>query len=197
MVRDVYDFFLEDVITRYYEEIKQIDDDQFGGKVLKFDSKRTFFIYHFYEAFRKDIRKMYMTRESKPIDRHKIAANVMISILKAKVIRVNRLIPNLPIELLLANEYVAFYTAINLVEVYNRDVGLVDYTLKFPDTYIENEGDTSYIENICKALYYTKHYKVSDILAYANILFMLEMQTDIKLGIDINEKIELFRGQEN
>lgn len=196
MVRNVFDFLFKDVIEKYYQEIKCIDDEKFNGKALRLNTKKIFLIYHFYESFRKDIRKMYMVKESKPMDRHKIAANLMISILKAKIIRVNRLIPDLPLELLLANEYIAFYVSVNIVEMYNRNAGLSDYSIVLPATYIENEGKTSYIENICKALYYTKHYKVSDILAYANVLFMLEMQTDIKLGIDMEEKKRLFNGQE-
>lgn len=130
--------------------------------------------------------KQYMSGDMKPMDRHKIAANFMCSILKARVIRVNRLIPNLPIELLMANEYLAFYVAVSIVENYKRDLtGNEDYILDlFPETYIENEGFDSYIQNTCKALFYIKRYEIKDIFAYANLLFWLEKYTDVKIGIE-------------
>lgn len=131
------------------------------------------------------MRKLYMTVESKPMDRHKIASTMLFSILKARVIRVNRLVPDLPLELLLANEYIAFYCAVNIIEIYKRDLDFKDHTILFPDTYIEDEGKTSYLENTCKALYYTRSYKMCNILLFANTLFVLERFTDEALGIEM------------
>lgn len=183
MTKNDFDFFSENLIYKFYEELKKIDSEKFGDKAIKFDQKKISLVYMYYESFRKDMRKMYMTVESKPMDRHKIASAMMFSILKARVVKVNRLVSDLPLELLLANEYIAFYCAVNIIEIYKRDVGLGNYSIVFPDTYIEDEGETSYLENTCKALYYTKSYKISNILLFANTLFMLERFTDEVLGI--------------
>lgn len=169
------------VIIKYYQELKKVDDKDFGGKVLDFKEWRINLFYYYYESFRKDIRKRYMSTESSPMDRHKIAANILCSLLKAKVINVNRLIPNLPIELLLANEYLSFYCALNIIELYKMDSIHKEYSLILPETYIEGEGKTSYIENVCKALYYLKKINLNDIFSYANILFWLEKYTDTLL----------------
>lgn len=189
MTKYVFDFFANDVIYKFYEELKKIDSGKFGNKAIKFERKRLSLVYLYYESFRKNMRKMYMTVESKPMDRHKIASAMMFSILKARLVKVNRLVPDLPLELLLANEYIAFYCAVNIIEIYRRDMGAEEYSVLFPDTYIENEGEMSYLENTCKALYYTKSYKMSNILLFANALFMLERFTDEALGIkEINKK---------
>lgn len=124
-----------------------------------------------------------MSEESNPIDRHKKAACLLCSILKAKPIKINRRIPNLDLQLLLANEFVAFYSAINIIELYKRDYGFDEYSIIYPDTYIKDQEDGLYINNVCKALYYTKHFGIDDIFSYANILFLLEKYTDEKLNI--------------
>lgn len=173
--------YYDTVIKKYYEELKLIDTEQFGGKVLSFREWRLNLFYYFYECFRKRIRKLYMSEESSPMDRHKIAANVLCSLLKAKIIKVNRLIPNLPIELLLANEYLSFYCALNIIELYKIDKIQKEYYLILPETYIEGEGATSYVENVCKALYYSKKISLNDVFSFANILFLLEKYTDTLL----------------
>ena len=179
MRKSDFDVF-SDIIYQYYKELEHIDKRDFNGKVLKFRSQRLFLVYYYYESLRKDIRKLYMSDEAKPMDRHKIAASVMCAILKGKVVKVQRLIPNLPMHLLMANEYIAFYCALNLVEMYVRDaVDNKEYSLVMPQTLIEEENPkTSYIENICKVLYYTKNIRVCDVLSYANILFLLEKYTN-------------------
>lgn len=169
------------VITKYYDELKKIDNESFNGKALSFRAWRINLFYYYYESFRKDIRKLYMSKESSPMDRHKIAANILCSLLKAKLIKVNRLVPDLPIELLLANEYLSFYCALNIIELYKTDTIQKEYSLILPETYIEGEGKTSYIENVCKALYYSKRINLNDVFSFSNILFLLEKYTDTLL----------------
>ena len=170
---------MNNVIKEFYGEIKKIDEEKYSGKVLDFRESKLYCIFNYYESFRKDMRRLYMAEESKPMDRHKIAANMMIAILKARPIKINLMIPNLPLELLLANEYLSFCCALDIVEIYRRDAGNEKFSLILPGTYIEEEDDrTSYIQNICKALYYIHKPSLSDTLAYANILFMIEKYTD-------------------
>ncbi len=186
MTRSDFDFYMDNVVLELYKEIKHIDDEKFSGNSIKISRRRIPLIYYYYESFRKDMRKLYMMEDSRPMDRHKIASNMMFSIIKAKIVKIKRTISNLPIEILLANEYLGFYCALNILEMYkNQDENykLENYSLIFPDTYIKEESNMSYVENTCKALYYTKHYTISDILAYANILFFLEKYTDTISGL--------------
>ena len=167
-----------EIIEKYYDDLKVIDNNLFNGKALSLKRNRLIFVYLFYEKARKKIRKLYMSEQSKPMDRHKIASNLMCAILKSKIVKVNWLVPNLSLNIMLANEYIAFYTAINIVELYKRESGNLDYQIIFPETYIKDEGENSYIENICKALYYTEHFDLGEILSYANIMFLLEKNTE-------------------
>lgn len=198
MTYNDFDFFYNQIIQKFYEELQVIDKKSFGGKAIKLNSKRKKLIYHYYEDFRKDIRSMYMREEKKPMDRHKIASNMMCSILKSGIILVNRKIPKLPIELLLANEYVAFYSAINILELYKQDkINDNSYSIILPDTYINANNENAYVENVCKALYYTKNFHISEIFAYANVLFMLEKYTDTKLKLNDNNLQKSIKEQEN
>lgn len=179
MTYNDYSKFYVEIVSNFYNELKVIDKKYYGGRVLNISKFRVRLAYFFYESNRKDIRKLYMVQESKPMDRHKIAANIMCSLLKAKIIKVNRLVPNLPLELLLANEYVSFYCALNIIELYKRDLGYNNYSLILPHTYIDEEPkERSYVENVCKALYYTKHFGIGEVFSYANILFLLEKYSD-------------------
>ena len=81
----------------------------------------------------------------------------------------------------MANEYLAVYIAINIVEQYKRDELGKDseYKLIFPITYHEeNEKTCVYLNNLCKGLYYIKP-KHIDIFAYSTIFFFMEKYTDI------------------
>lgn len=175
------------IIQKYYSDLKTIDEKYYSGKSLNLKSFKLFFVYFFYEFERKKIRRLYMSQENKPMDRHKISSNIMCAILKAKIIRINRLVPNLPNKIIMANEYVALFTAINILELYKIESGIHDYEIIFPETYIPDEGKDSYIENFCKALYYTKHFDVGEIFSYANIFFLLEKHTEKELQLKEQE----------
>lgn len=173
-----------DIIKKYYDELDEINKKEFGGKALRFRNGRMWLAYYFYESYRKTVRKLYMGQEENPMDRHKIASIMMISLLKARPIKVNRRIGRLSLPLLLANEFLAFYCGLNVVELYKSDQLGTEYSLILPPTYIEGEGDTSYIENVCKALFYSRRFSVNDVFSYANIYFLLEKYTNTKTGLD-------------
>ena len=166
------------VIKKYWDELNKINKKEFNGKALQIRNGRLKLVYYFYESYRKTVRRLYMEQESNPMDRHKIASIMMISLLKARPIKVNRRIGGLPLPLLLANEFLAFYCGLNVVELYKSEHLKTEYLLILPSTYIEGEGETSYIENTCKALYYSKRFSINDVFSYANIYFFLEKYTD-------------------
>lgn len=172
--------FYENIVYPYYEELKQLDSEYKSLSIQKWKMR---FVYYKYESNRKNIRKLYMANESDPMDRHKIAANMMCSLLNIKPFKVNRIKANLSLPVLLANEYIALYCALNIVELYKSDKLGYDYKLIIPETFIKGEGKLSFVENTCKALYYSKHFRLNDIFSYANILFLLEKYTDTVLGI--------------
>lgn len=123
------------------------------------------------------------------LDRHKVASCMVYAILKSNPIKVNMWLPNLPEKIILANEYPAFYTALNIIEMYkldefhDKDIHN-GYQIIVPKTYHENENSKNTCEsNLCKAWYYIKIDDMGkfDALGYANVFFLLEKYTDMYL----------------
>lgn len=149
-------------------------------------------IYKNYQSKRDYIRSNYMSKKADvSLDRHKVASCMIYAILKTKPLKINRFIPNLPEKILLSNEYLAFFVALNIIEMYRIDKmkdegnsGL--YQIVVPKTYHENsEPENTYESNFCKSLYYLSMENIEkfDVFAYADILFLLEKYTDIFLEL--------------
>ena len=185
MQREKFESFYTDVLSKHIEELMEIDKKS-GLNCLKRVSGTERKIYNNYENKRKQIRRFFMNLECKPMDRHKIGAVMMYAVLKASPIRVDKSIPNIPDELLMANEYLAFYAALSIIDSYRRDefgIDTVECDLILPATSTDAKDDdagATYINNTCKALYYIDDAENFDIFAYANILFLLEKYTNIK-----------------
>lgn len=187
----------EEVILKYAEDLIKLQEKD-NIKCLTYNHKRKKKIYDFYESKRLYIRRYFMDHEDMPMDRHKIGAVMMYAILRSNLFKVNRLIPNLPNKLLMANEYLSFYVALSIIESYMSDDAKekpkdnVDVKLILPDTYHESNSRKSegevYIDNVCKALYYVKNKKYLDIFAYADILFLLEKHHDLSLILNQLQK---------
>lgn len=181
MKTDKFYRFCDSVIKNYITEI--LEEDK-AINCLTYNEHRLNNVYVYYEKKRVELRRKYMNDSSKPLDRHKVASCMMYAILKARVFRVNRLVKNIPEKLLLSNEYLAFYVAINIVEMFKRaekdDVFGEKYVLYFPKAYhihAEYEEGT-FVYNTCKSLFFIKKIKYLDVFAYATILFLLEKYTD-------------------
>lgn len=183
--------FCNSVIEQYIAEIVTEDKDV---KCLTLNKRRIKNIYVHYEKKRIEVRKKYMQDFRKPVDRHKIAACMMYAILKSKVFKVNRLVSNIPEKLLLSNEYLAFYVAVNIVEMFKRAEDEYefheDYVLFFPPAYHVNTAyeEGTFVYNTCKSLSFIKNIKYFDVTAYSTILFQLEKYTDTILENDKKQK---------
>lgn len=184
-----YNAFYINVIKKYIVELVEFDSTYHALTENKDAYKK---IYYFYEKKRIDIRTNYMLDSSKPIDRHKTAATMMYAILRAKVFEINYRISDLPEPLRIANEYLAFYVALNIVELYKRRDDLINsgikdskYQLIIPDTKYEGvtnrytkQSGASFISSMCLTLASIKNIKYFDIFSYSTILFLLENNTD-------------------
>lgn len=173
--------FCDNVIKKYCDEILKEDE---GTHCLKFSEKKLNNIYVYYEQKRVEVKKYYMQDANKILDRHKIASCMLYAILKSRVFKINRLIPNIPTRLLLANEYLAFYVAINIVEMFKRTEKeypfYENYLLIFPKTYHIHPDfkENTFLFNTCSGLSSIKNLKYFDIIAYSTILFQIEKYTD-------------------
>lgn len=189
MKREDYNSFFEEVIVGIITDIEQLSEQLMGDKnVLKRKKEKKYKeqIYKFYQKKRDYIRSNYMTKEYyAALDRHKVASCMLFAILKAKPFQIDRT-KKLDERLLLANEYLAFYAALNIIENYRISVNGMNETdcqILLPETYQEKAGSTDYLSNICRNLYFLSIYNIEkyDVLAYSNILYMLEKYTDISI----------------
>lgn len=150
-------------------------------------------IYRNYQNRRDYIKHNYMNKKAEvALDRHKVASCMVYAILKVNPIKVNMWIPQLPLEIVMANEYLAFYVALNIVEMYefdriksekakdDNDENIPNIIV--PRTYYESTNpENTYESNLCKAWYYIKidNIKKYDVLGYANVFFLLQKYTEI------------------
>ncbi len=186
---EIHDFYAiyDKIIKSYIEEILERDK---SVNCLKLIKRRIQKIYVYYEQKRIEVRKQYMRNSNSPLDRHKIASCLAFAILKSRVFKVNRLKSNIPEELLLANEYLAFYVAINIVEMFKRFESDYkfnnNYILIFPKTFHEDSDheENTFVYNTCKGFSFIKNLNYFDIIAYSTILFQLERYTDTILEND-------------
>lgn len=173
MEKEVFNHYRNNIVNEYVSDLQKLDT--MGA--LVYHKARAKKIYKYYEKKRLEIRRFFMCEETKPMDRHKIGASIMYATLKSKVFSVNRMIPSLPEQILMANEYLAVYLALGIIESYKRDeLKKDDWLIKIPEAY--HGGEDAYIKLLCKALYCIPSINHFDIFAYSNILFLLEKYTD-------------------
>lgn len=175
-----YDDFCEKVICFYIHEILEYAKQENCQECIKFNVHSKKKIYVNYQRKRDEIKNNYMEPPAKALDRHKVASCMLYAVLKSRVFRINKIKKKLPYYILMANEYLAVYVAINIIEQYKRDELGKDseYKIVFPETYHENKEEVCpYLSNLCKGLYYLNP-KHIDIFAYSTIFFFMERYTD-------------------
>ncbi len=183
MTKKCFQDLCSTIIVPYIKDLLEVDKKS-GCICLKFVEKRLNKIYKIYEKKRQIVRRYFMNLETDPMDRHKIGSVLIYSILKSHVIKVTKLTKQrLPHVLLMANEYLAVYVALSVIESYRIDdsddsdeVDPIGCCLDIPLTFHDKDPN-AYIDNLCTALYYLKNNKEFDIFSYANILFLLEAYT--------------------
>lgn len=196
MIKYDFDDFFNIVVKQCIDTILenvQKDECSYIGDKCKYG------LYRNYQEKRDFVKNKYMKKTDEPaLDRHKVASCMMYAILKVKPIKINRYKTDLPEKLLLANEYLAFFVALNIIEMYRKDQleqqirenkiergqrnRYMDNQIVLPKTYHENgENGSDFLSNTCKALYYIELQGINkfDIFAYSSILFLLEKYTDM------------------
>lgn len=167
--------FYDKVLSPYLKEIEEKSSDN----CLKISYHLKDKIYNSYQRKKHYIKNHFMAKHVQALDGHKVAACFMYAILKTKIVRVNRFKKNLPQEILMANEYFAFFVAINIIDMYrHKKDGNKDYKTVVPITF-HNDDKMEFVNNLCKSLYYIDNVESFDVFAYSTILFLLEKYTDV------------------
>lgn len=198
MKREDYNDFYDKVIKKCIIGIKEYADKRLSDSSCLTDQRNARKrIFKNYQNKRDFVISNYMSKTSTvALDRHKVAACMIYAILKAKPLKVNRMIANLPEKILLCNEYLAFFVALNIIEMYKKDELLEngitdDYEIIIPKSYHEDDTpNNTYESNLCKSLYYISmtNVKQYDVFAYADILFLLEKYTDTYIELVKTQK---------
>ena len=183
-----FEKFYDNVISKYLEEIMLIAKKYpYESLKLRKESLIKQRLYRYYQEKRNEIKRFYMDKSVTALDGHKVASCFIYAILKVKPIKVNLYVSDLPENLLLANECLAIYVAINIVDMYRRKLDekrsiTKPFTIKIPLTYSEKEHPDAFIWNTCKSLYYVRNINNFDAFAYATIMFLLEKITDLSMN---------------
>lgn len=179
-VNKLFDEIWNEVILPLSEDICK----SFNGiqMINRTEKKRSFLKKH----FRKEcmiFMKSYMYENATNIDRHKIAACMMKSILIVKPIKLPVRLTTLvilgrayfPEKVFLVNQYLALSVAITIIDGYiNSDKNKkLKHKVYFPETFYDNKDKYVYEQDVCLDLYYTKPSSINTI-SYANIFFLLE-----------------------
>jgi len=177
MEKETYDRIWNNIVLPIYSNISN------GDKNIFFNENSKNKIFNRYIKIRDNIKKKYMEDSESNIDRHKIASVMMAAIEEVYPIKVSkkyifqlwRSKKELDKRYVYANETLAFFTALSIIENY-KDYGIdgkiemARNSITLPDTF--NESD--YAMNTCIDLYFGKRSKNINILTFSNVFFLLE-----------------------
>lgn len=167
MKKSDYEKIINNIIIPLTNEILKSDNNKKYNLVKlskNFDDKLLKIINN-YICF---IKKSIMITNQ--IDRHKISACVMCAIIKYNPFSISKKGYNIE-NLFFANELLGIYTAVSILECYNKDL-----IITFPHTIYESDVIDPYVKTLCTALYINRNNRniKYSIMDYANVLFFIE-----------------------
>lgn len=169
----------------YKNVIIHIKRDVDKDNICEFKFRASDRIFNTYQYEKYKLKKYFMNNEEDNIDRHKIAACMMYSIMKISplYVPINRRIryffqrKRFSVIISYINEYLALLTALSILDnFYNQDVkeGVLDprrRKITIPQTFNDDYG---FIFNTCIDLKFGKVNNSINILTYASLFFLLE-----------------------
>lgn len=151
---------------------------------FKFDkTKKEVFKEKFIRSYNEIIKK-FMEPSVKTLDRHKVAALIMVSILEADAISYENLDDDcvfIGAELLALKVGLAYMVEKLNEKLASRGISQKIEEFEFPDA---QSCATPYMEIICRNLYYAKEYYILNPLDLADRLFLIEYIALSKKEID-------------
>lgn len=165
---------------------KEYNEYSKNNPLLKFNKNKK---NKFREIFQKNynyIIEKYMDKSVKNLDRHKVASLIIISFLEISPISIENLNEDC---VFVANELISLKSGLAyMINILNEKLKERDSN-KLMNTFIFPEAQscrTSYIDIMCRNLYYAKHDYTLNPLDLAERLFLIEYISLIKTGIDPN-----------
>jgi hypothetical protein len=189
MNKEKFNILWEKSYLPYVDYLKKIATNS------RFNNEARDIIWQEYEET-KSVLHTYMTDPDGKIDRHKVSAIIIFSILKIEPFKL--VLPDneklKPIEVL-TNEAFAFHCALSTLKSFI----VTDAVLKNDEKRIKQFDDFifpkcehgDYSLYFIKSLYYSKKNKKVDIFSLANLLFMIEKYTELhNNNINVSEKYD-------
>lgn len=177
MEKETYDRIWDNIVIPIYDNISNNDPN------MSFNKKSKKRIFERYIKIRDKVKKKYMEDSDSNIDRHKIASAMMAAIEDVYPIKISKKYifqlwkdkKELDERYVYANETLAFFTALSIIENYKEygidgKIEMKRKTIVLPETF--NESD--YAMNTCIDLYFSKRSKNINILTFSNVFFLLE-----------------------
>ena len=177
MEKETYDRIWDNIVMPIYDNISNNDPN------MSFNKKSKKRIFERYIKIRDKVKKKYMEDSDSNIDRHKIASAMMAAIEDVYPIKISKKYifqlwkdkKELDERYVYANETLAFFTALSIIENYKEygidgKIEMKRKTIVLPETF--NESD--YAMNTCIDLYFSKRSKNINILTFSNVFFLLE-----------------------
>lgn len=188
MEKETYDRIWKNIILPIYDNIS---DGTLNMSLAEINKKK---IFNRYIKIRDRMKKKYMEDSDMNIDRHKIASIMMTAIEEVYPIKISKKYifqlwkekKELNERYVYANETLAFFTALSIIESYKEygidgNIEMKRKTIVLPETF--NESD--YAMNTCIDLYFAKRNKSINILTFSNVFFLLEKMSALN-EISIN-----------
>ena len=179
MTREKFEEVWKKIFLTLYDEITPHEE-----VYLKLHSKER--IYKEYQKQKSYLKINYMKNPNTHLDRHKIAACMMYAIVKVQPVSIKRTVivkkyfnkEKFPKKYSILNEYMAFYTALSIVESFRcYENGIEVHRKKNERPGVCQPATTNgedYIYNTCLDLYLSRKKNKINILTFSNVFFLLE-----------------------
>lgn len=163
------------------EEVEFLQDDD---KSIVFDDSKYDFFKNEFEHLYDSIKEKYMSKRVTALDRHKVAAVIIVSLLKAKAISYKSLSKNY---IFLGSEMIATEIALSwMCQSLNEELEDLNIQVKITK-YIMPVAfacDTPYFEIFCRSLFFAQESNTLNALDISEKLFLLEYITILENNID-------------
>lgn len=161
---------------------------------LSFSTNSCSALYESYSKFCRFIKENYMKTDSiEPIDRHKVAACISVSIIQVRPLSLTDAFAENP-NIHLANEMLGVMCGFNVMESFIKEAnkeGLTDQKdalavangFRFPKSTRNNKN--TYFEDLCISLYHSSRTCSIDLLLLADVFYLIEESN--KLAYTLSE----------
>ena len=189
MVKETPKEYIWKLVENQASAIVREDKESFS-----FNSNSKFIFFQKFEKYIDMIKTKFMANEVTDLDRHKVAAIIICSVIESEVIQLNYTCSEE--EAFIGNEKLAVTIGLSYMrETLKRIMKGVPGEEKFEEYYFPKAlaCDTEYVNILCRNLYYSYNEFMLNPIDLANELYLLEYISLVQCGIDLDVLREKIR----